>query len=627
MKSRISFFNGAIYKKDLTRFWPLWLLEFVFLQLAVTFPVYSHLLFYAREERSDLDLSTKVYQEILDYGKILTDSVLIAAVCLFMAVFLFSYLTKRRESYTVHSLPMKRETLFFSHYLSGLTMLLLPFAVTYLLTACIAASYQAGITFLLFDELAVTVVEILLFYNLACLVVMLTSNGIMTVVIYSVLNVLYVGVMYLFSSLGSIFIYGYQGNYDVASDRIGKFLTPVFTITKEYSWYFIWDHGFSRNGVDDWQAVEAKEMGKLWTVAALEDVAWYLIPALVFLMLAVVLYKKRPLEMTGDMLAYSWGRPVFRIVFTICGSLLFSMVLYGLTFGNTSWELTVTYNQAFYILLFFMVTGCILFYLISNMILCKRFFIWRNTSYVRMLLVTAAAAGMMFYVKLDGYGTKIPEAGQVEMLEIYTGEDIYSGIYNSYYIQDETQIEQFMKLQKDMIRYGETAIANDSYQWDEEGICVTYTLRDNSRIVRRYPIPAEQKEYVAVKEFMNEKETVCSKVFTPAYEDIYPSFIKILSSDGEVRETLFMQDGVGKLYQAALKDLQEGNITLMDSEQEGIEGYLEIDIAIPKSVMKEQKFSEKYLEAVMGRENGIYLVITNKCEHIIEALRESAGLY
>ena len=51
-----------------------------------------------------------------------------------------------------------------------------------------------------------------LFYSLACVVVMLTSNPFMSLLIYFVLNFLTAGVRLLYSSLAGLFVYGNQGD-------------------------------------------------------------------------------------------------------------------------------------------------------------------------------------------------------------------------------------------------------------------------------------------------------------------------------------------------------------------------------------------------------------------------------
>ena len=110
-----------------------------------------------------------------------------------VAVVVFQYTFNSREMYMIHSLPVKRETLFISHYIAGVVMLLIPYVIGFAGYIIVGKMYCAGLTISLLLLAFEVFAMILLFYGIACMVVMVSGNSIMSISIYCVLNVLYIG--------------------------------------------------------------------------------------------------------------------------------------------------------------------------------------------------------------------------------------------------------------------------------------------------------------------------------------------------------------------------------------------------------------------------------------------------
>ena len=600
MKSKKSFFNPVIFCKDLTRLWPIWVLELVGLHLAVVMPFFSKLsadIRLMKQGKLHSGMGVKeIVAERLDYnGNLLSAPSLAGILSVLIAVFVFSYLTKPKEAYTIHSFPMRRETLFFSHYLAGLVMLLVPYLLAYLEIICIAASYDGRFTGVLFVELAISLIGLLLFYHLACMVVMLTGNSIMTVIIYTVLNGLCVGIVYLFSFVAEIMIYGYSGDFASGADTVMIWLTPVLNL-RNYTYlsaYYSW-------GGDDGIVEEIMKKGRIWDGASLEQAVWYLVPAILFLALAVILYKKRQVESAGDMVAFSWGKAIFRLVFTVCGSVVFTVGLYYICLESRGDE--YTYENIFQVFMVLMALGCILCYLIGNMILERSFFIWKKTSYVRMILVTAAVVGCMCYLKFGGYGTKIPSAEEIDMVCLESQECYNPWVDNTYTLHDKEQIQKFISLHTAVLEYGKEAPVSNRYD-EDVSLDITYVLKNGRRINRRYPISTEAKEYLAICRLLNNPDTMCSMLFSEDYEEVIPFRVHFLEAPDDVQcseeQTVISTEWMEKLYHALLEDIRTGKITLMNNNiaEEG-EDYIDVAITIPKEICKKRGYSESYREAM-----------------------------
>ena len=134
MASGTSCFNSALYRKTLTRFWPLWTLWGVLWLLLLPLSQLSRYFDWVREGRSDSAL-VENFQEILSLQEVGVWLAALVGVLAAMAV--FSYLYSARSACMMHALPLRREGLFLSQYLAGLTMLVLPLAAVALVTLAV----------------------------------------------------------------------------------------------------------------------------------------------------------------------------------------------------------------------------------------------------------------------------------------------------------------------------------------------------------------------------------------------------------------------------------------------------------------------------------------------------------
>ena len=112
------------------------------------------------------------------------------AVALLCAMAVFSYLYASRSVGMLHALPLRREGLFLTNYLSGLLFLLLPNLAVFLLA--LAAEVFAGTVVFssLFTWLVVVSLFGLFFYSFAVFCAMFTGHLLALPVFYGVLNCL-----------------------------------------------------------------------------------------------------------------------------------------------------------------------------------------------------------------------------------------------------------------------------------------------------------------------------------------------------------------------------------------------------------------------------------------------------
>ena len=150
MQSKTSYFNATLFRKNLTRFWPLWGLA-SFIGALFPLAVLLDMVHRGWNVLSAPDFTGMYYDAVSAVPVI---NLVYAALC---AMAVWSYLYNARSVGLMHTLPIRREGLFLTNFLSGLSMTLIPYAVTGVL--CVVVSLCGGA----FDAkgLAVTVLAVL----------------------------------------------------------------------------------------------------------------------------------------------------------------------------------------------------------------------------------------------------------------------------------------------------------------------------------------------------------------------------------------------------------------------------------------------------------------------------------
>ena len=596
MKEKRKLWNKTIFWKDITRFWPLWVLGTILLQIAVTLPVF----FGIKSVLANRSLATAervqnmTIEMVSSMGAVHWASA-IAVVSLIVALYIFSYLFKSRSAYAQHSLPISRVSLFLCHYSAGAVILIAPYLIAYLSLLAINQGYGLGLAPDLMLCFVETLIMILFFYSLACAVIMLVGTGPMTVAVYGVLNILYTGVSLLINNICSEFCYGFYYNEMFSLDNIFvEMLNPVL--------FFL-----NRVGINDYYFGEVVledlyYRGKLGiNLSDFCEILLFLIPTAVLVVFALVLYKKRPIESAGNAVAFSWGKRIFRAVFTVCGSMFFANLLYAIT--STDWEGTYSHQENFRTILVLMIFCAVLCYIISNMILEKTFFVWKKMSYVDMTVIVAVMIVGMFWAKNTDIWYKAPDMRKINYMELSIDQD--GGSMNYYEIADKSMIKEFVKLEQEVIEAGRK---ENDFSHEEETIRVAYCGEDNYWYSRTYIMPIKDKTMLhIVEDFINKPDNLGRVLLGEQYDSLSPEKIEICTDAYTGGESI----GKAKeeVYQALLCDIEAGNVKV-EGVKENIRCY----------------FSIRWTgERVGGGEimtQDVVVPITNKCTNTLKVMKE-----
>ena len=473
MQSKTSFFNRTLFRKNLSRYWPLWgFASFVgFLAPAA--------LLVRVIQSGETSVAPLRVREIYYY--LVADAVPIVSIAyaILCAMAVWSYLYNARSVGMMHSLPIRREGLFLTNLLSGLAMMAIPYLVAgglgTLLFAC-CGGFDAWGT--LATILAV-IGQSVTFFGLATFCAFLTGNIFALPVLYFLLNFLAPLGDWLCNLFARGFLFGFTADYSGTVD----FLCPMVYLTQRL--YVNSEYETVRDSALEYQnRLTSVTLENAWLIAA------YAAAGLVFLALAYLLYRRRESERAGDVVAVRVFRPVFRFGVAALSALLGGRLLYALLWESFQAGDTFTPVPLAICLI---VAGLIGYYA-ASMLLAKSLRVFRGSAVGALCLVAACVAfcaGMRY--DLFGIERRIPDQNEITQLEIYLAR-------NTYYLTPEDQpellsgaqdLQRTLIAQKDLIRSNYETYRHGGSSSDPDAstnIRYVYTLKNGATVERFYTV-------------------------------------------------------------------------------------------------------------------------------------------
>lgn len=528
MRSATSFFNPALARSDLRRYWPalflyvgLW---FIFLPLQLWL-----------QARWDYILAT-------DLAEVCSDRYIAAVIMALifggmMAMASFSYLMNPRSVGAMHALPQRRGTLFWTHFLTGWGMLTAGNLLVALLTAGAALLTGIKLTAALLTWLVVVTLLDLFFMALGTFCAMITGWLLAVPVLYGVANTLALIVTWLGQQLASLLLIGYAT--PDTTPRLTVWLTPVYRLIQElgqirqkgcttsYSANIDYPSGLTPEG---WRAVLV-----------------YAAAALVLLALSRLLYARRKSELSGDPAAFPWMRPVFRLGVGLVGGLALGMALYGLVLAGLSFSV-----PRLCVCMALMGALC---YLGASMlvgktlrVLPKRLTGAAVTALVLVLLCVVLRADVF------GYADRTPQAEDVARARVYC-------LDTSFTLEDPRSLETLVKAQAEL---AENRAADVNCRMT---FVVHYVLKDGTSMARCYRLAMTEPVKAALEQVARLEEVQTYVMFNG---NVPPSGWQPtggglwLNAAGESRE--LTAEEAQALYDAAWRDVQAKNVLPVDGD-------------------------------------------------------------
>lgn len=647
MRSVTLYFNSTLYRKNLSRFWPLWVSWMVLWLFLLPLNLVNLWRDYGaggeqeglyRFLRNCLDLNS----DLIGEGGVVFG--MIYAMLIVMAV--YGYLFNHRSAATMHALPMRRENLFLTNFLSGATFFLLPNAVVFALAGLVElvtlpAELSAITLPALWSGFWVMTGCTFFFYCFAVFCAQFTGNVLALPAFYLILNFL-VYVMYsLVCTIGREIFYG--GWPILGEPAWVRLLTPAYALITASQWYGIswrelWD--YERN-------VPILDMEKL--ELGFQDpcmIAGYAVAGVALAGLALLVYRRRHIETAGDVVSVKLVRPIFRAGVSVCAGLCGGIVtaaFFGWMDVETMMGIAI-------------VVWSVVGFFAAEMLLNKSFRVFKKSwkSGLVTALVMALAVGACF---LDVFGveTWVPGAGEVEEVQIQINNTfpLDDGAYLHLDVNDPAQVEKIVNLHQSIIddyeRYGEAAFGDHL-------MSVYLNYRINGQIYRKSynyitllqdEIGAPGTTTYLVDQFVNDPDMID---YVYQMDTARKSRIVCTELDGVVypggrldSETLL--DGAEEIWEAVQADFAAGNLGhryLFDDDVRDAETY-RTDLKLRFLLPEEEKLEgyDLYYERYVGEASTqevpaeeseyswnftVTVTLTPKAERTIAALEKYSNL-
>ena len=451
MKSRISFFDKAVLRKDITRFAPLWAIYLIGGLLVMLTGL------------ADLSPTSAANDLASTIGPFSIINLIYAALC---AQLLFGDLFNTRHCNALHALPLRRETWFTSHVLSGLMFSLVPHAVgVVLMMTMLGELWFVGLLWLLG-----MVLEYLFFFGLAVFSVFCTGNRFAMAAVYGILNFASLIAYWFITTIYEPLLYGVS-----FPDELFRMFSPVIQMcVNQEMILFKW----KENG---------SEWARTWQYQGLGEGWWYLaicaVIGVALLAGSLLLYRRRKLECAGDFIAVKPLEPVFAVVFTVSVGCVFAVV-----------EQMFTNDY-----LLFLCVGLVIGWFVSQMLLQRTVKVFKGKTFLRLAILLLALGASILLTWLDPLGVTrwVPKAQTLVSVEL--ADSIYSDAYLK--LDAPERMEEVIRAHKLLVEArDETGI--------RDNVVIRYTMKDGRQVSRKYQVRKGTESWGVLSKVFSDPEYV-----------------------------------------------------------------------------------------------------------------------
>lgn len=498
MRSKTSFCNKTLFRKNLTRFAPVWVLYTIFLVVGL-FLLYTN------------GGDTRSFQREYWFALNITEMTIVLGIinlgyALLAAQLLFGDLYNSRMCNMLHAMPVKRETWFGTNVVSGLVFSLVPTAIAAAISLPLLAGsivengWQIGLLLFLAANL-----QYLCFFGIAVFAAMCVGNRFTMTAGYGLLNAGAAIGYWLIDTIYTPMLYGI-----VTPDRLARNLTPILHMVN-YEYLDLQNRSelIDLFGKDLQGAVAhftvTEQWWRLFVLAA---------AGIGFLAAALLLYKKRNLECAGDAVAFKVLEPVFLVLCSIFVMSAVQFFLYSF----------LGVRKQNYVLL---ALGLIIGWFVGKMLLERstRVFRLKNWYGLGALAAVLALTLAATYFDVLNIEERMPKADQVEKVTLHCS--------NSASLEGEEDIQTVLKLHElalvDRAEYSGSYVLGSNGEWvsfvdtfsdviDEEdqdqlcryvaGIILSYELKNGNTVERRYNVWVDSPAGEIAEELLNRWEFV-----------------------------------------------------------------------------------------------------------------------
>ncbi len=362
MKSKISFFNHGLFKSTLRRFWPLWVLHFVGWFLFMPMMTLMNGIGVNKSENYIFGIAQSA---------VLASPVIAFIMAILTAMAVFSFMYSARSTGLVTSLPVRREAIFGSAWISGvsavmgsnLLIALLTFLFSLGATESTALALEAVCIWL-----CVYSMQFLLFFGIASIIAVMTGSIVVLPILYIIFNFLAVGMEAVVRAHFSALIWGMSG---YTFDSVLDFLSPLVYMAGEF---VLNVNGSTTHAVDSFGSLIRERAYTSVSFGHWLPMIIYCAVGLILSVSALLIFRKRRMEAAGDVIAVRCLRPVFKYGVAICSALCGGLLLYIMLYS-----LFESRSAAVFIMIPSMIIFAFVGYFGARMLLEKSFHVFRGS--------------------------------------------------------------------------------------------------------------------------------------------------------------------------------------------------------------------------------------------------------
>lgn len=520
MTSKISCFDPAICRRSVKRSLPAWIFYALY-ELLLPLQLYSQ---WQNCPTFDDGVYVDIQQTILGFAPVNASVV----ACIFGGLFawaLFHWLFRTNSAYFYAALPVRRETLFLTNYLTGLGLFAAPALVSSVLLGLVGSAFGAAAFGPAMQVFAATMLGAVLFFSFGVLVCTIVGQMAAAGIVYCILNFTVLLLALIVQNMMETFVYGMPSGGSTI-ERIAVLGSPVLGINNQFTTTASYD--------ESWAIREVFLTG--W---------WYLVllavMGLAFAAWAFWLLRRREMERCGDVVAVRGLRPVALYTFTIGCALVLGTAFTELIAGSAA-------DNFWYVLLFLLV-GAFIGYFAAQMLLQKTLRVFRS-GWLGFGVTCAVLVVLFGAVKIDlfGYSRYLPQRGQIVEANLSTSR------HRNYLSRDAEHIDAVLQLhtavvdgkQEQEARKAAFRLGEDQ----NETIYFLYYLTDGSVVRREYSLVYTEAEQDDAESLIAQFEAVYSA----------PSIVRIRLGFDEPRTR-------ADVLAASVQSKETGETTWLDAQQ------------------------------------------------------------
>lgn len=531
MKSRTSFFNKTVIRKDITRFAPVWGAISILMLLTLI---------------SMADRSSAYYRLLDVCDGIVTMSWVNLVYGAVVAQMLFGDLFNTRMCNALHALPLRRECWFSSHIASGIAFSLLPNLVIALI-ALPAMRLENG-WIAVFWWLLASELQYLFFFGIAVLCIMLSGNRLGQLALYTVVN--FAGLLgyWMVSEIYEPFLHGIMFPEDPF-----LLICPLAYIA-DTSDILVIDYERIETALGELESFRINSVtpGNGWGYMAI--IAGIGILALIA---ALVLYRKRKLECAGDFVAFSAMEPVVTVIVTVFAGVFFH--LFADAFGMNLRSVMLG-------------AGMVIGFFACRMLLERTTRVFRKKAFAFCGAIVAVFGLTVLLTYLDPMGITryIPEAEDVESITFSRSYNLHSHNGFPCVVTDVADIEALQKVHADGItkeagiQPGHTADEYSDELYANFDLRIEYKLKNGKTVNRFYDINPQSEAGIILKDYFTRPECVIG-ITAEEVEEFAPYIRSIFTHTSEDVEFDMDSVDVEGMLNAIIADCEAGNMAQISS--------------------------------------------------------------